>query len=38
MLMAFRKINKFAAQMQIPYFIWITFAAYLSAGIWLLNR
>ena len=38
MLMTFRKINKLAAQLQIPYFIWITFAAYLSAGIWLLNR
>jgi tryptophan-rich sensory protein len=38
MLTEFRKINKLAAQLQIPYFIWITFAAYLSAGIWLLNR
>lgn len=38
MITEFRKINKLAAQLQIPYFIWITFAAYLSAGIWLLNR
>ncbi|MGW8114443.1 TspO/MBR family protein [Caproicibacterium sp. NSD3] len=38
MMTEFRKINKLAAQLQIPYFIWITFAAYLSAGIWLLNR
>ena len=29
--------NDLAAKLQIPYLIWLTFAAYLSAGVWLLN-
>ena len=32
------KINRIAAYLQIPYALWVTFAGYLTAGIWWLNR
>ena len=32
------KVNKVAAYLQIPYAIWVLFAGYLNAGIWLLNQ
>ena len=32
------KIQKIAAYLQIPYALWVTFAGYLTAGIWWLNR
>lgn len=38
MIRAFRKVDPQAAWLQIPYLIWLTFAAYLNAGVWLLNR
>lgn len=38
MIQSFLKISKRAAYLNIPYLIWLTFAAYLNAGIWLLNR
>lgn len=38
MLLSFRKADRTAALLQIPYFLWVTFAAYLNCGIWLLNR
>ena len=38
MIRSFYKISKKAAYLNIPYLIWLTFAAYLNAGIWLLNR
>lgn len=38
MILAFMKINKKAAYLQIPYFLWLTFAAYLNLFIFLLNR
>jgi tryptophan-rich sensory protein len=38
MILSFRKIDKTAAWLQIPYLLWLTFAAYLSFGVWLLNR
>lgn len=38
MILMFRKISRTAAWLQLPYFLWVTFAAYLSGGIWLLNR
>lgn len=38
MISRFREINKLAAYMNVPYLIWLTFAAYLNWGIWLLNR
>ena len=38
MIKSFYKINKTAAYLNIPYLVWITFAAYLNLGIWILNR
>ena len=38
MIQGFYKINRTAAYLNIPYLIWITFAAYLNFGIWWLNR
>lgn len=37
MILAFRKVDPLAALLQIPYLIWLTFAAYLNAGVWYLN-
>lgn len=37
MIRSFRKADKTAAQLQIPYLIWLTFAAYLNWGVWQLN-
>ena len=38
MIRSFYGISKVAAYLNIPYLIWITFAAYLNFGIWVLNR
>ncbi len=38
MIVGFYKINKTAALLQIPYLLWVTFAAYLTLMIYLLNR
>lgn len=38
MIVIFSKINKTAAWLQVPYLIWVTFAAYLNFGIYLLNK
>ncbi len=37
MIWLFAKLDKKAAVLQIPYFLWVTFAAYLNAGVWWLN-
>ena len=37
MILAFRKSEPLAAKLQIPYWIWLTFAAYLNLGVWYLN-
>lgn len=37
MIRSFRKTDPLAALLQIPYLLWLTFAAYLNAGVWLLN-
>lgn len=37
-ILSFRKVDKPAAWLQIPYLLWVTFAAYLNFGVWLLNR
>lgn len=37
MIVAFRKVDPLAAWMQIPYLLWVTFAAYLNCGVWMLN-
>ena len=38
MIWDFSKISKTAAYLNIPYLIWLTFAAYLNVAIWWLNR
>ncbi len=38
MILAFGKAEPLAAKLQIPYLIWLTFAAYLNLGVWYLNR
>ena len=34
---AFYKLDRTAAFLQIPYLVWLTFAAYLNIGVWALN-
>lgn len=38
MLFAFRRSDPMAAKLQIPYLLWLTYAAYLNLGVWYLNR
>ena len=38
MILVFRKVDPLAATLQIPYLLWLTFAAYLNFGVWYLNR
>ena len=38
MTKAFGKISPLAARLQIPYILWLCFAAYLNLGTWWLNR
>lgn len=37
MIRTFSRVDPLAAYLQIPYLIWLTFAAYLNAGVWYLN-
>ena len=37
MILEFRKIDPLAAKLQIPYLIWLIFAAYLNIAVWILN-
>ena len=37
-ILLYRKINPAAAYLQIPYAAWVSFAGYLTFGIWLLNK
>lgn len=37
MIRTFYLIRKWAAVLQIPYLLWVTFATVLNAAIWLLN-
>lgn len=37
MIFQFRRVDKLAAWLQIPYLAWLTFAAYLNWGVWQLN-
>ena len=36
-ILEYRKVWPAAAYLQIPYALWVGFAGYLNAGIWLLN-
>lgn len=37
MIRPFRKVDPLAAWLQLPYLLWVTFAAYLNLGVWYLN-
>lgn len=38
MILSFRKVDPISAWLQVPYLLWVIFAAYLNFGVWLLNR
>ncbi|MBQ7000062.1 MAG: tryptophan-rich sensory protein [Oscillospiraceae bacterium] len=38
MFFTFKQIDPLAANLQIPYLLWLSFAAYLNAGVWYLNK
>jgi len=38
MIVLFCRVDKTAGLMQIPYLLWLSFAAYLNYGVWMLNR
>ena len=38
MTLVFRKTDRLAALLQLPYLAWLAFAAYLNLGVWYLNR
>lgn len=38
MIWTFYTIDPPAAWLQVPYALWVTFAAYLNFGVWVLNR
>ena len=37
-VLAFRRIDRRAVWLLAPYLLWLLFAAYLNAGVWMLNR
>lgn len=38
MIFTFYRVDSLAAWLQVPYLIWLTFAAYLNFGVWMLNK
>ncbi len=36
-ILCYHKVNRVAAYLQIPYALWVAFAGYLNAAIWLFN-
>jgi len=38
MILLFRQVDRPAALLQIPYVLWVTFAAWLNYAVWQLNR
>ncbi len=38
MIAAFEPLDPVAAWLQTPYLLWLTFAAYLNFGVWMLNK
>lgn len=38
MTRAFAAVSRPAAFMQVPYLVWVGFAGYLNAAVWILNR
>jgi translocator protein len=37
MILQFYKVNRWAAKLQIPYLLWLSFATVLNASVWWLN-
>ena len=37
MILLFYRVDKAAGLLQIPYFLWVTFATYLTYQVWRLN-
>lgn len=37
MILTFYRVDRAAAWLQVPYLLWVTFAAYLNLGVWSLN-
>ena len=37
MTLAFGKVDRLSALLQIPYLMWVLFAGYLNFGVWMLN-
>lgn len=37
MILSFYKTDRLAAWLQVPYFLWVTFATYLNYMVWQLN-
>ena len=38
MTVAFRRIEESAGYLQIPYLVWLGYAAYINAGVWMMMR
>ena len=38
MILVFYRVDPLAAWLQVPYLIWLTFAAYLNFAVWMMNR
>ena len=38
MALAFYRVDRPAAWIQIPYLLWVAFAGYLNCAVWMLNR
>ena len=38
MILVFRKVDPLAAFLQLPYLLWLSFAAYLNYCVWMLNK
>lgn len=38
MIITFKRVNKTAAYIQVPYLLWVTFAGYLTLAVYILNR
>lgn len=36
-ILSFRRINKLAGNILIPYLFWVSFASYLTIAVWILN-
>lgn len=37
MVLVFYRTDVWAGRLQLPYLLWVAFAGYLNAGVWLLN-